>query len=93
MIEHYSPSLSSPLFLTSLTPTLHPPGEASKSGELILLRLVVLLHALQLGSCWAEALGSNEVLARTGSPETAESSEPAVVLPDGEEAPSRLSGC
>lgn len=74
-------------------PYVTPSRRASKSGELILLRLVVLLHALQLGSCWAKALGPNEVVARTGSPETAESSEPAVVLPDGEETPSRLSGC
>lgn len=81
----------SPLFLTSLTPKLHPPGEASKSGELILLWLVV--QTLQLGSCGAKTVGPNEVLARTGSPKVAESSKSAVVLPNGEETPSSLSGC
>jgi hypothetical protein len=77
------------IFATSLAAPslLHPPGEASESTELVLLLLV---HSLQLRCCGAEALCTDEVFARTGSPEVAESSEAAVVLPNGEEAPRRL---
>jgi len=48
------------ILVTSLAaPTLlHPPGEASKSRELVLLLLV---HNLQLRCCGAEALCTDEV--------------------------------
>jgi len=48
------------IFITSLAAPslLHPPGEASKSRELVLLLLV---HNLQLRCCWTEVLCTDEV--------------------------------